>query len=50
MELTQQSGNEDELTGSVLALAGQQAWAWRWVGWQIALNPETCTRKTASKR
>ena len=49
MELTQQSGSEAEFTGSVLPLAGQQACARRWVGWQIALNPESCTRKTASR-
>ena len=50
IELTQQSGRGEGLGGRVFALAGQQACAWRWAGWQIALNPETCTRKIASRR
>jgi hypothetical protein len=50
IELRQQSGRDEEPGGRVFALAGQQACDWRWIGWQIALNPETCTRKTANRR
>jgi hypothetical protein len=50
MELAQQSGSEDEFRGSVLPVTGQQACACGWVGRQMAFNPETCTRKTVSRR
>ena len=46
----QQSGNEEGLGRVVLVSVGQQACAWPGLGTQSALSPESCTRKTVSKR
>jgi hypothetical protein len=48
-EVRQQSGNEEELGGGVVAPLGQHACVWPGHGTQSALIPESCTRKTASK-
>jgi hypothetical protein len=50
MEFMQQSGREDELGIVALELTGQHACVCRWLGTQSALSPESCTKKTISKR
>jgi hypothetical protein len=50
IELMQQSGSEDELGSAVLVHIGQHACVWLRPGTQSTLSPESCTRKTVSKR
>lgn len=50
IELTQQSGSDDEGWGWVLPQSWQQFPARPGLGAQKARSPATCTRKTARKR
>lgn len=50
IELTQQSGSDDEGWGLVLPQSWQQFPAWPGLGAQKARSPATWTRKTASTR
>jgi len=44
IDVTQQDGSV------VLELVGQHECVWRWLGTQNARSPESCSKKTASKR